>query len=183
MTLKLARTPDDGDSTTAVDPRDLDALYRAHYGHVLRTCLRMGSGSRAWAEDVTQDVFVQLHQQPDLLDDVRNLEAWLTTVATRRCLARLRRDRFLGLAPVRWLLRSALARPPSPEARGIVDETLRRAAEVVATQPDKVRAAFFLYYVDQRTVTEIGEVLGHSKGYVSKLLARAKQAIEREDLR
>lgn len=180
MSLRLASVPPPDE---AEDPRDLDALYRTHYAHVLRLCLRMSAGRRAWAEDVAQDVFLQLHQQPGILDDVRNVEAWLTTVTTRRCIARLRRERWLDAAPIRWLLRSGQRAPTSPETAGIVDESLRRAAQAVQAQPAKVRAAFFLYYVDQMTVSEIGAVLGHSKGYVSKLLARAKDAVEREDLR
>ncbi len=186
MTLTLApRASDAPPSPTddTVDRRDLDAVYRRHYGHVLRICLRMGAGDREWAEDAAQDVFLQLHQQPGALDEVRSIQAWLTTVATRGCLRRLRRDRFMQAAPVRWLLRSELRLPKTPEDQGIVDDTLRRAARVIQAQPPKVRAAFFLYYVDQKTVTEIGEVLGHTKGYVSKLLAKAKRAVEREELR
>src|SRR5262249_43959207 len=39
---------------------EAEALYRRHHRLVFRVALRYGGGNTAWAEDVTQDVFVDL---------------------------------------------------------------------------------------------------------------------------
>lgn len=151
----------------------VDAVYRRHHRLVYRLALRYGKGSVAWAEDVTQDVFIDLYKALPGLDDLDDLEGWLYRATTNRCLNRLRRERFLGLAPVRWLLGERLPEPRPPDALAIARDDLRRAFEALDTLPAKERVAFSMYYLDDRDQEEIAKVLGHSKGYVCKLIQRA----------
>ncbi len=153
--------------------REVELLYRRHHPLVFRLALRYGNGSAAWAEDVTQDVFIDLFKAIASLDDRSELEGWLYKATIHRCLNRLRRERFLGLAPVRWLLGQQKAEPRQPDALVMARQDLQRAFAVLETLPVKERMAFTMYYLDEREQDDIGATLGHSKSYVCKLIQRA----------
>ncbi|WP_437801518.1 RNA polymerase sigma factor [Sorangium sp. So ce693] len=153
---------------------DAEALYRRHHHLVYRLALRYGRGNVAWAEDVTQDVFLDLMKALATLTDRDNLEGWLYRATSNRCLNRLRRDRFLDLAPIRWLLGQDEADPrPMLEEVAIARDDLRRAFEALGKLPPKEQIAFSMFYLDGKEQEEIGSVLGHSKSYVCKLIQKA----------
>lgn len=150
----------------------VEALYRKHHAFVFGLALRYGRGRKAWAEDVLQDVFVDLLRALPSLHDTDALEGWLYRATTHRCFKRLRRERFLALPPVRWLLGAPHEEPVHPEAAAVARHDLRRAFEVVSALPPKERIAFCMFHVDGKSQDEIGEVLGHKKSYVCKLIQR-----------
>lgn len=152
---------------------ELSVLYRRHHRLVYRLALRYGRGNAAWAEDVTQDVFLTLVKSLHTLADRDSMEGWFYRTTTNRCLKRLRRDGFLDLAPVRWLLGERQIAPRLPEDLAIARDDLRCAFEILDTLPPKERVAFSMYYLDEQDQEEIGRVLGHTKGYVCKLIQRA----------
>lgn len=156
---------------------EVDALYRRYHDLVYRLALRYGRGDAAWAEDVTQEVFLRLFDVIDRLEEGDGLEGWFYRVTSNRCLNRLRRERVRNAAPVRWLL-GAKARPPiDPERLTAARQGLSQAWAVLDQLSPKERVAFCMVHVDGKTLVQIGEVLGHSKGYVCKLVKRAEARV------
>jgi len=156
-------------------PRDRDAriarLYRDHRHMVYRLCLRYGAGRSAWAEDVTGDVFVTAIERIDGLDDRDDLGGWLYRVTTRHCLKRLRRDRVrsvLGLDR-----RTVADERPDPGRRAEGRDRLRATLELLAHLPPKERVALCMHRLDGHTLADVGRMMGHSKGYICKLVSRA----------
>ena len=145
---------------------------------VFRLALRYG-GDRSWAEDLSQEVFLIAFDHLDELAEVANPAGWLYRVTTRRCLNRLRGERLRVSAPVRWALRERARVPNTPEELGIHRQALAHLFCELDRLPAKQRMCFWMYHVDGKSVSEIGEILGHSKGYVSKLLDRAQRAVAR----
>ncbi|MFT3771684.1 MAG: sigma factor [Minicystis sp.] len=111
----------------AVSTAEVEALYRRHSRLVFRLALRYGGGNTAWAEDITQDVFLDLWKALPGLTDLDDMEGWLYRATTNRCFNRLRRERFLALAPVRWILGEQRPDPRPPDALAIARENLRLA--------------------------------------------------------
>jgi RNA polymerase sigma-70 factor, ECF subfamily len=156
------------------EPRaELAALYRAHHALVYRIALRYGKGNATWAEDIMQDVFLDLMKALPTLDNHEHLEGWLYRATTHRCFCRLRREKFRMLAPIRWLFGDEHVEPTTPDVLAMARQDLQRAAHALAALPPKEQIAFSMYYLDGKEQEEIGEVLGHSKGYVCKLIQRA----------
>lgn len=155
----------------------LEGLYRKHSRLVFRLALRYGRGNVAWAEDITQEVFLDLMKALPDLDDHDDLAGWLYRATTNRCLRRMRRERFLQLAPVRWFLGEQRPEPERPDTVAIARDDLRRAMETLGVLPEKEQIAFSMYYLDGKPQEEIGEILGHSKGYVCKLIKRAESKL------
>ena len=158
----------------------VEAIYRKHRDLVYRLALRYGNGSAAWAEDVTQEVFLRLFDVIDDLEQRDGYDAWLYRVTSNRCLNRLRGEQLRNSAPVRWLLGRKEAPAQDLERLTSVRQELRRAWQTLQELPPKERVAFSMHYIDGKKQTEIAEVLGHSKGYVSKLIKRAEDRVRAE---
>jgi RNA polymerase sigma-70 factor, ECF subfamily len=158
----------------------IDRLYRRHHRAVYRLALRYGLGDEAWAEDVTQDVFMILLDKLPGLAEHEQLDGWLYRVTCNRCLRRLERDRFRSRPLIRALLFGAAQDEPSIEARVFAREDLERARVALGKLPARERIVLGMVHLDGKSQREVCEALGLSKGYVSKLLARAIARMEEE---
>ena len=182
MSEPLSTSPDALAPAVASRTEKVEVLYLEHRDRVYRLALRYGGGSHAWAEDITQEVFLRLFDVVDGLQDdgsPATLEPWFYRVTTNRCLNRLRAERLRDSAPVRWLLgrRADDGQSRDPERVTAAREGLALADAVLASLPPKERVAFSMHVLDGKKQIEIAELLGHSKGYVSKLIARAEERI------
>lgn len=153
-------------------------MYDRYHRLVFHLALRYGKGARAWAEDLTHDVFLQLFARAHEVDAMANVPGWFYRVTTNRCLNRLDRDRQVQRPILRWFFEDRRP-PPVPDELGIVGDELARVFRRVDAMPDKLRVCFYMRHIDDRSVQEIAEVLGHSKGYVSKLLAQVDARLQR----
>lgn len=156
------------------EPVSFDALYRVHRDRVFRWALRFAAGRTAWAEDVTHDVFLQLHRSLRRLD-ADDLGAWLYRVTANHALMRLRYE-------ASWVTK--LVRLFSPAEPGLQpDEALERQDEsalalaALEKLPPKERMVVSMHVLDELSQREIARTLGLSEGYVSKLLTRAWQRL------
>jgi RNA polymerase sigma-70 factor (ECF subfamily) len=77
----------------------LAALVQAHQRSVYSLALRM-LGTRDLAEDLTQDVFMQLQSHLNAIESNRHLGFWLRQVATNRAIDQLRRRARVQLTPL-----------------------------------------------------------------------------------
>lgn len=155
----------------------VEALYRLHHDLVYRLALRYGRGDAAWAEDVTQEVFIGLFDALHRLDEREGLEPWFYRVTINRCLNRLRRERVRDAVPLRWLLGPSERQPVDPERLTAARQGLSQAWTVLDALPPKERVAFCMYYLDGKRQSEIGEILGHGKSYICKLIKRAENRV------
>ena len=146
-----------------------DDVYRAERDRVYAWALRYGGGRGAWAEDVTHDVFLQLHRNLKQLE-LRDIGAWLYRVTANRALSRLKHESSW----VGKLERLLTFGPPAQP-----DEVLERKDDAAAamrllnTLPPKERMVLSMQVLDGHSQRDIGRMLGLSEGYVSKLLTRA----------
>ncbi|MCH9687295.1 MAG: sigma-70 family RNA polymerase sigma factor [Deltaproteobacteria bacterium] len=156
----------------------LDRLYRQHHRAVFHIALRYGLGDEQWAHDIAHDVFVALLDRLPSLDDHDDLDGWLYRVATNRCLRKLRRERFLRHDIIRWLRITGPGQGPSIEGRVFARHELERTRKMLATLPPRERVVVCMCHLDGKSQREACEILGLSKGYVSKLLARGMERLE-----
>lgn len=156
--------------TEAIEPTDagatLEGLWTERRAGLLRLAYLL-TGSRAVAEDVVQDAFVQLHRR---WNSVRTPVPYLRTSVVNGCRMHHRRTsreqaRFADL----------VTETVQPETPVVLD--------ALARLPYAQRTALVLRYYEDRPETEIAEVLGCRpatvRSHVHRGLAALREAMER----
>jgi RNA polymerase sigma-70 factor (ECF subfamily) len=121
------------------------------------------------AEDLAQDVFLQLFQSLREIRSESHLVFWLRQVATRKCIDHARRLQRQGEPPLDLEAAALITAEAPPADRGEVEE-LRR---LVAGLPAKFRAVVTLRYQEDMPPSEVARVLGCPINSVKSRLQRA----------
>jgi DNA-directed RNA polymerase specialized sigma24 family protein len=139
-------------------------LFRKEFAAVVRTAFLI-LHNRQEAEDVAQEAFTQLLVHWRKVGRYERPEAWVRRVAIRLAARRLRREQ----------LRAILHRSVDPPVPTLpVDVDLLRALRALAPQQ---RAAVALFYLEDRPMAEIAQILGCSKATVKVHLFRARKRL------
>lgn len=152
------------------------ALYDRRQAGVYRFALRM-TGSEAFAEDVTQDVFLALMRDGCKFDAERGtVKSYLYGMARHRVLRRLERERaHVALADEEGgefeELPSAGEDPFADLAR---EELVGLVRQAVLTLPAHFREVIVLCHLQEMNYAEACEVLACPLGTVRSRLARAR---------
>jgi RNA polymerase sigma-70 factor (ECF subfamily) len=129
------------------------------------------TGSRADAEEIAQDTFVQALRHWSRIRQYDDPAAWLHRVATRLAISRGRR----GQVAHRGLRRLGAGLEDladvSPDSRLDLDAALTRL------RVDH-RAVLLLHHAHDLPVAEVARVLGIAEGTVKSRLARARAALQ-----
>ena len=159
---------DDVQLLQAVARGDEAALARLYdqYRVILFGLLVRILGSREEAEDVLQDVFIQVWRRAKDYDAERGKPfTWLVTLTRSRGIDRLR------LMGARQRLSEASAKEPNEEIADALHDTIQAGQrEIVqralATLPEEQKEALLLAYYDGLTQSEIASQLGTPLGTV-----------------
>ena len=147
-----------------------EELYRQHSTRLFNLAWRM-CGTRADAEDLLQEIFLQAYRKlPEFRGD-STVGTWLYRLAMNRCLDHLksRRTRADGATTV---LDEDMMRGPRPvDDGGIKRLDLERA---VARLPEGARAAFILHDVEGFQHHEIASILGITEGTSKSQVHKAR---------
>jgi RNA polymerase sigma factor (sigma-70 family) len=123
------------------------------------------TGDRAAAEDVTQEVFLQLWERPWVFDPDRGrLRAWLATMAHHRSVDLLRRAQVRDRSATRAGAEREPERPPNPEEAAIAAAVAKRVRVAVDELPAPQRTAVLLAYFEGRTFRQVARLTGVPEG-------------------
>lgn len=161
---------------TAGDAHAFDLVTARHRSQVWGLALRM-LAQTADAEDVVQDVFIQLWQHAEDWEPARaKLSTWLYRITMNRCLNHLQRVR--GRLADDDIDDLPLADPgPGPDAALGQSERQHLLGEAINALPERQRAAIHLVYGDGVSVAEAAAALMLSPKATESLLARARQQL------
>ena len=155
-----------------------EELYKKHYRRVYSICLRM-TGNVAEAEDLTQEVFIQLHRKLGSFRGEAAFTTWLHRLTVNQVLMHFRKR------SVRSELTTEDGEVPdsvdpdtvNPEAMPIVDRIALESA--VAKLPPGYRTVFVLHDVEGYEHEEIAKLLGCSAGTSKSQLHKARLKLRR----
>lgn len=143
-------------------------LYSLYAGSVFTLARRM-LASKALAEDVLQETFVEVLCKIESFRGEAEIGTWIKRIAINKCLMHVRSS---------WISRrGGLAGEPAGESRaGALDDqlALERALDNV---PDMARAVVWLHDVEGYTHAEIGRLMGRTASFSKSQLARAHQRL------
>jgi RNA polymerase sigma-70 factor (ECF subfamily) len=147
-----------------------DQLMRQHEARVFSIALRF-TGRRADAEELTQDVFVQLHGSLGSMTDAGHLQRWLLRTVTHRCLNRLRDQRRRPqLVPIETIPASAEPAAPESGSDPLAGPHLRRLLLELAPE---ARVVLLLRFQEDLDPSDIAAALDMSVNTVKSHLRRS----------
>lgn len=145
-------------------------LLREHEARVYSVALRF-TGRRLDAEELTQDVFVQMHGALGRITDRDHLRRWLLRTVTHRCLNRLRDDsRRPKLVSIDTLPPDA--EPPASEAGHDPLASARLRSLLLDLTPE-ARAVMLLRFQEDLDPSDIAAVLEMPVNTVKSHLRRS----------
>lgn len=168
----------------AGEPSAFAALVRRYQRTVYSIALRM-LNDRHRAEDLAQEVFLQLHRALDSIASDTHLAFWLRKVAVNRAIDHIRQESHHVAGP--------LTEAVSLAADSAEDDPLlqRRMAELLAQLPPAARAVVVLRYQEDLDPVDIASTLdmsintvkSHLKRSLTVLRARIQGTTMVEDIR
>jgi RNA polymerase sigma-70 factor (ECF subfamily) len=165
--------------------RELIRRYSNELLHFLTRYL----GSRAAADDVFQETFLQVHLSADTFDTSRRFKPWLFTIAANKARDFHRKySRRAGVSLSNAIDRDADGRTfvdllesdiPSPESPLVDSERSRLVKQVVDALPGHLREILLLSYFQQLSYNQIAETLEIPLGTVKSRLHAAVASFAR----
>ena len=153
------------------DSGAFEELYRQHSGRLFNLVYRMTGP--ATAEDLLQDVFLQIHRKLAGFRGESTLATWMYRLTMNHCLDHLR-GRHAQMGRVTDSLDDEDAAEPVDGA-GIGSPVTRMDLErAIERLPPGCRAAFLLHDVEGFEHQEIGRILGISDGTSKSQVHKAR---------
>lgn len=160
-------------------------LYEAFRVQVYNTALSYVQNSED-AEEITQDVFVEIHQSIRHFKGVSKLSTWIYRITINKSLDLTRRKksrkRFVWLYPLQN--QEANVQPDTTPFRhpGVALENQENAQilfQTIDLLPENQKTAFILSYVEDLPRQEIAEIMNLSLKAIESLLQRAKNNLRK----
>jgi RNA polymerase sigma-70 factor, ECF subfamily len=174
----------DADLVAALRAGDRNAVlqglmerYRQKVLHLAISLVR----DQSLAEDLAQTAFVKIWQALPRYDGRAALSTWLYTIARNTCLTALERER--RLVPLDSMGEGEDSDAPGfaspPAGSGSVGQVAAEydVARLLEQLPEPYRRVVVLFYLEDRSVDEVGELLSMPSGTVKALLHRGRKRL------
>jgi RNA polymerase sigma-70 factor (ECF subfamily) len=145
---------------------EFSALVREHQAMVYSLAYHFFR-ERAAAEELAQDVFLELYRHVGEMQSAEHVGHWLRRVTANRCISEARRRQRHPEVP---LEEECEAAAPGEERDPLLAEQLRR---LVASLPEKARVAVILRYQEDLSAEEIAGIVQEPVNTVKSQLQRA----------
>jgi RNA polymerase sigma-70 factor (ECF subfamily) len=158
------------------DPELFRVLVERHQARVLRIVASvLGPHADLASEEVSQEVFLRVHERLDSFRGTARFTTWLQRLAYNRAIEHRRRARIR-------LPHVSLAARPEPASGdpfddAARDERRRVVARLLERLPDMYRSAIHMHYWLGCSVEETAEALDVAPGTVKSYLHRARRRL------
>lgn len=161
-----------------------DLLVQKYQHKVYHTCFVM-LRNREDAEDVAQEVFLEVHRSIDRFRGEASLSTWIYRIALNRCMDFLRMKKrkkrnLFAFQPKSndEMEKLHVANPEHPQKIMEVNERDAMLYGAIDSLPERQRIAFNLAKVEGMRQEKVAEVMDTSVASVESLLIRAKRNLK-----
>jgi RNA polymerase sigma-70 factor (ECF subfamily) len=152
-----------------------ERLVDRYKGKVFRLALSvMGPGGAAEAEDITQEVFLQVYRKLSTFRQESRFSTWLYRIAYHRALEHRQKARFRLPHQGEKALAHLTAPTADPQAISECRQRKRHILEALEDLDEPYRTVIHLHYWMRCSVAEIAEHLGTRPGTVKSYLHRGR---------
>ena len=167
------------------DQRAFSALVRK-YQKPLHALVWRKIGDFHIAEEITQDVFLNVYKKLQTLKNPNLFAGWLYVSATRRCHAWLKKKRMpmesLETMSPEELEELAYTQYCAEQQKEIVNEQQREVVKrLLQKLPESERTVVTLHYLGDMTCEDISQFLGVSPNTVKSRLHRARKRLKQAE--
>jgi RNA polymerase sigma-70 factor (ECF subfamily) len=166
----------DAELAAAGDTEAFDKIYGRYHRRVYCLCLRM-TRNASQAEDLAQDVFIQLFRKLDTFRGESSFSTWLHRLTVNQVLMHFRKPAVKteqttedGTAPVR-----SASGTENPGKMSVIDRISLR--EAIRQLPRGYRTVFILHDVEGYEHEQIGQMLGCAVGTSKSQLHKARMKL------
>jgi RNA polymerase sigma-70 factor, ECF subfamily len=152
--------------------RTLEALVERHQAMVFSVALRI-TGNREAAEEVAQDVFLELHRFMNSVQSEEHALFWLRRVATHRAIDAARRSARIPET-------AADVADLQAESKSSDPLLAQHLQHLVACLPENIRVVIVLRYQEDLMPEEIAQTLGMPVATVKSNLQRGLEILRRK---
>jgi RNA polymerase sigma factor (sigma-70 family) len=139
------------------------------------------------AEDIAQDVFVQVYQSINSFKGESKFSTWLYRITVTKSLdherKKKRKKRFAFVRGLFGEQNEAIVDPPDFHHPGVALDNKENAAvlfEAIAELPENQRTAFTLNKIEGLSYQEVSEVMKNTVSSVESLMHRAKNNLKKK---
>jgi RNA polymerase sigma-70 factor, ECF subfamily len=140
------------------------------------------------AEDLAQNVFVQVFKSAHRYEASAKFSTWLFTIARNLCLNEIRRRSRHPAEPLdprpededQPVRQMADAREYSPTDRALQNELEQKIQEALAELPENQRMAILLFRQEEMSYEEIAKILGCSLSATKSLIHRGRETLKQK---
>jgi RNA polymerase sigma-70 factor, ECF subfamily len=141
------------------------------------------------AEDLAQNVFIQVHKSAHRYEASSKFSTWLFTIARNLCLNEIRRRSRHSAESIDALHPDGDGRPAqqfedkttfSPPDSLLHGELVKKIEEAVAELPENQRTAILLCRQDELSYEEIAKILGCSLSATKSLIHRGRETLKQK---
>lgn len=134
-----------------------DMILRISYSYLKQTCD---------AEDICQTVFLKILTKNIRFDTPQHEKAYIIRTTVNTCKDHLKSGLFRKTVPLDDA--KMIAAPQVPDFPIL---------EALKALPDKYRVPIYLYYYEDYSAREIGQILGKSEGNITTCLSRGRKKL------
>jgi RNA polymerase sigma factor (sigma-70 family) len=136
------------------------------------------------AEDLTQEVFVEVFQRLDKFREESGLSTWIYRITVNKAINHLKKNRKYHLARPRddFLIAEPSKTDGIPDASHAFQQKESRKIihEAILSLPERQTMVFVLHKIQGRSYREISDILQISLPSVESLMHRAKSALQKK---
>jgi RNA polymerase sigma-70 factor (ECF subfamily) len=159
------------------------SLYRSYVNEIYRYVFLRTGFDTALAEDITQDIFLDVFKGMGGFKGLSSNRTWIFTIAKNKLFDFYRKQyrQKLELVDINDPLTEDLS-SPGQDTEYIIETALESQiiCDCLNRIPGHYRIALILKYVDGRSVKQIAELTDKSAKAIESLLQRAKSAFIKE---
>ena len=140
-------------------------------------------GDFHYAEEITQDVFLQVYKNLSTLKNPNQFAGWLYVIVNRLCINWLRRHKSAGQSLEATSLReieefSYTCYVSDQREIEAIERRYAAVKKLLKRLPESERTVVTLYYLGEMTAKEIGKFLGVSVNTIKSRLRRARERLQ-----
>ena len=160
----------------AIEPNEFRRLIETHQRMVFSLALRV-TGEHGAAEEVAQDVFLELHRGGDKLESEDHVRFWLRRVTVHRATDALRKkSRQPEASAEEWMEEQYV----QDNSEGLNAAVIVLLEELLRTLPEQMRVVIVLRYQEDMLPDEIAKLLGQPLATVKSNLQRGLKLLRRK---